>query len=302
MALTGPAELLATWEAGLERDAAGRALLLHHAARPEAGREELLAMPVGRRAADLFALRRTLFGERMQVRLGCAECGAAMEFDLDASRFAADPPAAAGPTGGPAGAGSGGESPASRSAGEPSGGAADGPGAGAAVPGAPGAPLRVAEDGWVIDFRPPTVADLTAVARAAARTARDSAAASAAPDPQHLLLARCTLSALRDGRPVPVERLPALLPEKVRRRLAEEAERADPDAEITLTIACPECGEATPAELDIADYLWTELDAWARYVLLDVHLLATAYGWSEPEILALSPQRRRYYLELCADA
>ncbi|MFE6990250.1 hypothetical protein ACFVFN_19020, partial [Streptomyces pharetrae] len=83
--------------------------------------------------------------------------------------------------------------------------------------------------------------------------------------------------------------------------IAEAAEAADPAADVTLNVACPECGRATRAELDIASYLWTELDAWARDLLLDVHLLATAYGWSEPEILALSPLRRRYYLELCAD-
>ena len=87
----------------------------------------------------------------------------------------------------------------------------------------------------------------------------------------------------------------------VQRRIAEAVEAADPGADLTLDVACPECGGATRAELDIASYLWTELDAWARDVLLDVHLLATAYGWSEPEILALSPTRRRYYLELCAD-
>ncbi|MDF3150290.1 hypothetical protein PBV88_56420, partial [Streptomyces sp. T21Q-yed] len=87
----------------------------------------------------------------------------------------------------------------------------------------------------------------------------------------------------------------------VQRRIAEAVEAADPGADVTLNIACAECGEATRAELDIASYLWTELDAWARDLLLDVHLLATSYGWSEPEILALSPLRRRYYLELCAD-
>jgi hypothetical protein len=91
------------------------------------------------------------------------------------------------------------------------------------------------------------------------------------------------------------------LPGAVQRRIAETVEAADPGADLALSIACPECGAATRAELDIASYLWTELDAWARDVLLDVHLLATAYGWSEPEILALSPTRRRYYLELCAD-
>ncbi|MFC8259266.1 hypothetical protein ACFUNF_16910 [Streptomyces sp. NPDC057291] len=248
MTPTGPAELLATWEAGLAQHDSGRSLLLHRAARPGAGTDALLSMPVGEREADLFALRRALFGERMQVRVECAECGEAMEFDLDASLFGTR----------------------TRT---------------------PGGPLRVEEDGWAIEFRLPTVADL--------------AAAGAVPDPdeaRRLLMARCTLSAVRDGEAVPHERLAALLPEHVQRQLAETAAEADPASDVTLNVACPECGEATPAELDITSYLWNELDTWARDLMLDVHLLATAYGWSEPEILALSPLRRRYYLELCADA
>ncbi|MEK8145416.1 hypothetical protein NKH18_40780 [Streptomyces sp. M10(2022)] len=44
----------------------------------------MLSVPVGEREADLFALRRSLFGERMQVRVECGGCGEAMEFDLDA--------------------------------------------------------------------------------------------------------------------------------------------------------------------------------------------------------------------------
>ncbi|WP_246619212.1 hypothetical protein [Streptomyces javensis] len=125
---------------------------------------------------------------------------------------------------------------------------------------------------------------------------------TAAARARRALIARCIVSVHRSGRPVPADRLPAAeLPEPVQRRLAEAAERADPAADVTLNVACPECGEATRAELDIASYLWAELDHWARDLLLDVHLLATAYGWSEPQILALSPLRRRYYLELCAD-
>jgi hypothetical protein len=147
----------------------------------------------------------------------------------------------------------------------------------------------------VVEFRLPTVADLAAVGTAAG--------AAADPDEaRRLLLARCTVSAVRAGQPVPAERLASMLPERVRQRLAETAARADPAADVTLNVGCPECGEATVAELDITSYLWTELDTWARDLMLDVHLLATAYGWSEPEILALSPLRRRYYLELCADA
>ncbi|MFF3290331.1 hypothetical protein [Streptomyces sp. NPDC003023] len=244
----GPAELLAVWETGLAQHAAGRALLLHRAARPGAGTDELLSVPVGQREADLLTLRRALFGERMQVRVECGACAEAMEFDLDAGSL----------------------------------------GAGAALP---EGPLRVTEDEWAVEFRLPTVADL-----AAAATASDPA------DARRRLVAACVVAARRDGEPVDAEALSGLLPERVERRIAEAAAEADPTADVTLTIACPECGEATRAELDITSYLWTELDTWARDLMLDVHLLATAYGWSEPEILALSPLRRRYYLELCADA
>ncbi|QOV40053.1 hypothetical protein IM697_17640 [Streptomyces ferrugineus] len=241
MAITGAAELLATWEAGLAEAPTSRALLLHRTARPDVDSAALPVLPVGEREADLFALRRALFGERMQVRLGCAACGEDMEFDLDAGEFA-------------------------RSLG--------GPG---------DSLVRVEQDGWDVEFRLPGVADLTAAARAA--------------DPRAALLARCLVTAVRDGAAVAAADLPA----PVQRRIAEAVEAADPGADVTLNIACPECGAATRAELDIASYLWTELDAWARDLLLDVHLLATSYGWSEPEILALSPLRRRYYLELCAD-
>ncbi|MGG2458234.1 hypothetical protein ACO0M4_00110 [Streptomyces sp. RGM 3693] len=252
MTVTGPAELLATWEAGLAEQGAARALLLHRAARPEAAPDALLAVPLGERAADLFALRRALFGDRLEVTLACTvpACGAAMEFELDAGEFAATRPR------------------------PPEGG------------------LRVTEGEWTLRFRLPAAADLAAVAAARPTDGTDA---------RRLLAARCALAAQRAGREATGEEV-AQLPDPVLKRFAEAAEAADPGAELTLEIACPECGAATPAELDIAAYLWTELDAWARDLLLDVHLLASAYGWSEPEILALSPLRRRYYLELCADA
>ncbi|MFD5797004.1 hypothetical protein ACFWIO_26465 [Streptomyces diastatochromogenes] len=241
MAITGAAGLLATWEAGLAETATGRALLLHRTARPDLDTAALPTLPVGVRESDLFALRRALFGERMQVRLECRACGADMEFELDAGEVA-------------------------RSLGGPE-----------------DTVVRLTEGGWDITFRLPAAADLTTAARAA--------------DPRAALLARCLVSAVLDGTPRTADALPA----PVQRRIAEAVEAADPGADVTLGIGCPECGAATRAELDIASYLWTELDAWARDLLLDVHLLATAYGWSEPEILALSPLRRRYYLELCAD-
>ena len=243
--IIGTTGLLATWEAGLTAGSGTRALLLHSAARPETGVDDLLSVPVGSRDADLYDLRGALFGDRLEVRLACRECAEEMEFAI---------------------------------------GVRDVVGA-APRPEAAADPLVVAVDDWSVRFRLPTPGDLAAV-----ETVPPERAGTA-------LIARCVLDAARDGTPVPAEELP----EPVRRRIAETATAADPCADVTLNLACPACGHQATAELDIASYLWIELDAWARGTLLDVHLLATAYGWNESEILALSPLRRRYYLELCAD-
>ncbi|MEZ5628223.1 MAG: hypothetical protein R3E34_11960 [Rhodocyclaceae bacterium] len=61
-------------------------------------------------------------------------------------------------------------------------------------------------------------------------------------------------------------------------------------------LACPACAHETEVSFDIASYLWEELDSHARRLLDDVHALAGAYGWSEPQILALSDARRAAYL------
>ncbi|TLF52863.1 hypothetical protein FEI13_03945 [Halomonas urmiana] len=83
--------------------------------------------------------------------------------------------------------------------------------------------------------------------------------------------------------------------------LLEAAEAAlevqDPWAELSLAFGCPACGHQDSASFDIADYLWEEIDARARELLDDVHVLARAYGWSEPQVLALSDARRTAYLE-----
>jgi hypothetical protein len=49
---------------------------------------------------------------------------------------------------------------------------------------------------------------------------------------------------------------------------------------------------------DAGSFFWSELGAWARRLLHEIHSLARAYGWSESEILTLSPARRQAYLEL----
>lgn len=73
---------------------------------------------------------------------------------------------------------------------------------------------------------------------------------------------------------------------------------ADPLAEILLHFDCPVCGFAFDESLDLASFLWAQMESRARRLLLEVHELATAYGWSEAEILSLSAARRNAYLEM----
>ena len=78
----------------------------------------------------------------------------------------------------------------------------------------------------------------------------------------------------------------------------EQLAAADPLAEVRLDFTCPVCGRTFDEILDFASFVWAELEARARRLLVDVHLLAQAYGWSEGEILALSPVRRKFYIEM----
>ncbi len=73
--------------------------------------------------------------------------------------------------------------------------------------------------------------------------------------------------------------------------------KADSAADILLDFACTQCGHTWQGALDIADFLWSEIDAQAVQALDEVHLLARAYGWSERDVLSLSDARRAAYID-----
>jgi len=75
-------------------------------------------------------------------------------------------------------------------------------------------------------------------------------------------------------------------------------EDLEPHAQIALRATCVACGAETVADLDVGALLWEEVAACAQRLLGEVHRLAVAYGWSEAEILALSPARRAGYLAM----
>ncbi len=134
---------------------------------------------------------------------------------------------------------------------------------------------EILHDGHRIRFRPPDTADLLAVGQVADATAFRQA-----------LLARCV-----DASP---DTLPGALLDEIVARMAE----ADPAADVRLDLTCPACTHAWQAPFDIVSFLWREVDNWAGRILREVHLLASAYGWREADILGLSAQRRQRYLDM----
>ncbi len=141
----------------------------------------------------------------------------------------------------------------------------------------------ISADGFDVQFRLPNSADFDAMAD----TCMDVGSARA------LLYQRCILQASRDGEAVAAMDLsPAALD-----RLGDRMEERDPLAELPLAVECERCHHHWLVLFDVGKFLWRDVTQAAHRLLDEVHALATTYGWTEPQIIALSAARRRYYLE-----
>ena len=126
-------------------------------------------------------------------------------------------------------------------------------------------------------------------------TSRDLAQLAAEQEPiaaAMLLLERCRLA--DQDRAVPATGWT----DEDNDAVGEKMALADPLAEIMLHFDCPACGASFQESLDLSTFLWAEIEARAQRLLLEVHTLAAAYGWSEAEILSLNATRREFYLEM----
>jgi len=108
------------------------------------------------------------------------------------------------------------------------------------------------------------------------------------------LLGACVIEALKGGKPVDAQELPYEFQSALSARMAE----LDPQAEIHMALHCPACGHDWMGVFDVATYLWAEMSVLAERLLREVHEMASAYGWSEADILAMRPGRREAYLEM----
>jgi hypothetical protein len=124
-------------------------------------------------------------------------------------------------------------------------------------------------------------------------TSRDLAEAVTAPDQfggVRRLVEQCIVE----------PRLSEKISDHVVEALSLAMAKADPQAEIIISLGCPNCGKDWELLFDIGEFFWNEIAAQAQRLVYEIDALARAYGWTEREILSLPVRRRRTYLEILA--
>lgn len=77
-------------------------------------------------------------------------------------------------------------------------------------------------------------------------------------------------------------------------------ESFDPLLAFSMEVMCPACRRPVDHPVDLEDLALTRLQRHQTRLLREFHRLARAYGWTEPQILAVPAARRAKYLELIA--
>lgn len=122
-------------------------------------------------------------------------------------------------------------------------------------------------------FRLPTIGDL----RVAVST----------PDPELCLRQRCVT--------------PAAVPSAVARRISRAMYALAPSLNGPVTARCPACGGDVILHFDPLTYTLAELRDAVADLYEQVHMLASAFGWPERDILLLPRRRRARYAALIHD-
>jgi uncharacterized protein (UPF0212 family) len=220
--------------------------------------EVLAGLPIGERDRRLLDLRERLFGADVEGEIACPSCGERLELRLALATMCLPVPATT----------------------ERDAPAEDRSAAGCSVQGS----MELEAGGWRLTLRLPDSSDV--------------AASVAAAEPEAELVRRCIATATLDGEALAPDAVPDALLAEMRERVAERLAELDPQADVVLDLSCPACGQRWEAAFDPAAFLLDEVSAYAGRLIADVHELARAYGWREPDVLALGPVRRRRYLEL----
>lgn len=91
------------------------------------------------------------------------------------------------------------------------------------------------------------------------------------------------------------------LPAKARLEIEAHMQALAPDAELTMDTSCPQCGRVFSAPFDLQEFFFGELRTSRDLLQREVHYLAYNYHWSEQEIMSMTRDKRREYIEVLAD-
>ena len=130
------------------------------------------------------------------------------------------------------------------------------------------------EDRSISPLRVPTVQDMI------------DAAALSADDAADLLAERCGLTAIARN---------------AREQAAADLDECHPLLAPSFDVTCPGCGDQFSALLDAVELGWGAVEAAATAIVDDVVALASAFGWSEADVLTLPPRRRAVYRRIVED-
>lgn len=125
-------------------------------------------------------------------------------------------------------------------------------------------------------------------------TSHDLGRAVGAPElesAREALLIACVIAV--DGR----TGSPPTLSAEVIEAIDAQLEALHPLTTIRLCLSCPVCSAAWTGVVEPDRFVWHQLEARVMSLLDAVHRLASAYGWSQADVLDLSPATLRFYLE-----
>jgi hypothetical protein len=257
-------QIVRIWELGQSQHPLDRALVWLACACPDRSLAELAELSIGQRDAALLTLRELTFGPKLDSQATCPRCQEQLEFALNVSDIRVPDPR--------------------RLSDElvPNEVVPDEVVPDESVPAHRSAHHHVQAAGLDLTFRLPNSLDLAAIAPVSLEEARSR------------LAQRCLLQATRQGQPIALEDISDGAIAHLSQYLAE----ADPQAEIVLDLQCPACQHQWQVLFDIVAFFWSEIQVQAQRLLQEVHVLASAYGWREADILSMTSTRRQYYLEL----
>jgi hypothetical protein len=86
-----------------------------------------------------------------------------------------------------------------------------------------------------------------------------------------------------------------------RQEIERQMENVAPHVDLLMEAMCPDCGREFRAPFDLQRYFFGELRLTGDFLYREVHYLAYHYHWSEREIMEMTRDRRRRYIDVLAD-